>query len=53
MAASHPPDALKAVGEDHAAGHRHRLRERFSRAGASALQNYELLLIPDFAGLKA
>ena len=43
MAASHPPDALKAVGEDHAAGHRHRLRERFSRAGASALQNYELL----------
>jgi len=30
-------------GEDHAAGHRHRLRERFKRAGVAGLQNYEIL----------
>jgi len=43
MAASNPPDVDKTVREDHASGHRHRLRERFSRAGVPALQNYELL----------
>ncbi|MCP8940464.1 DNA repair protein RadC [Alsobacter sp. SYSU M60028] len=34
-----PPDA----GEDHRRGHRQRLRERFSRAGAAGVQEYELL----------
>ena len=43
MAASDLFPAKATQGEDHAAGHRHRLRERFSRAGVAALQNYELL----------
>src|SRR6478736_10293927 len=34
-----PPD----TGEDHRRGHRQRLRNRFTRAGAAALEDYELL----------
>ena len=43
MAASDLSPAKATQGEDHATGHRHRLRERFSRAGVEGLQNYELL----------
>jgi DNA repair protein RadC len=43
MARSPSPDASEAHGEDHASGHRQRLRERFSRAGINGLQPYEML----------
>jgi DNA repair protein RadC len=43
MALPDPPDTAKESGPDHTRGHRHRLRERFSRAGATGLQNYELV----------
>ena len=37
---SPPP---RTDGRDHASGHRQRLRDRFARAGAAGLQDYELL----------
>jgi len=43
MAASDLTPEKAPSGEDHAAGHRHRLRERFARAGVAGLQNYEML----------
>jgi DNA repair protein RadC len=37
------PDGGPCAREDHADGHRERLRERFMRAGADGLQDYELM----------
>jgi DNA repair protein RadC len=41
MTGTVPPD--DEAGEDHRHGHRQRLRSRFMRAGAEALEEYELL----------
>ena len=43
MATADPPPGRDAPGEDHRHGHRHRLRDRFARAGREALEDYELL----------
>lgn len=37
------PDDTSSHEDNHAAGHRERLRERFERAGVDGLQDYELL----------
>jgi DNA repair protein RadC len=37
------PPGKDASGEDHRRGHRHRLKDRFARAGRAALEDYELL----------
>jgi len=41
--ATKPPTTADAMDKPHYHGHRKRLRERFLRAGAAALQDYELL----------
>jgi len=43
MGTADPPPGKDAPGEDHRHGHRHRLRDRFARAGREALEDYELL----------